>query len=77
MEAVEEGAMIDIQNIGETAGVVWQYLQEHDRATLTTLTRAVGAHSDIILMAVGWLAREGKLAFTQEARSVYVQLIDR
>jgi hypothetical protein len=53
--------MIDAQTIGDTAGEVWQYLKEHDGTTLTTLVRTVGAPSEAVLMAVGWLAREGKL----------------
>jgi hypothetical protein len=66
--------MIDNQNIGETAGVVWQFLEEHGRTTLTTVVRAIGVHSDMVLMAVGWLAREGKVELVQEKRSVYIQL---
>ncbi len=69
--------MIDNQNIGESAGVVWQYLKEHGRTTLTTLQRGIGAHSDAVLMAVGWLAREGKVELAQEKRSVYIQLTEK
>ncbi len=67
--------MIDNQSIGETAGVVWQYLKEHGRTTLTTLQRGIGAPSEAVLMAVGWLAREGKVELQQEKRSVYIKLI--
>jgi hypothetical protein len=69
--------MIEIQTIGETAGIVWQYLKEHGTTTLTTLVRAIGAHSDAVLMAVGWLAREGKVELLQEKRTVYVRLIEK
>lgn len=68
--------MIDTKIIGETAGVIWQYLHEHGRTTLTTLVRALGAQSDAVVMAVGWLAREGKVELEQEKRSIYVVLTE-
>jgi len=68
--------MIDTQTIGETAGVVWQYLKEHGRTTLTTLERGISSPTEAVLMAVGWLAREGKLELSQEKRTVYIQLTE-
>jgi hypothetical protein len=72
-----EGARIDSQTIGETAGEVWQYLKEHGGTSLTTLVRAIGALSEAVLMAVGWLARAGKLELSQEKRSVHVRLVEK
>jgi len=69
--------MIDVQTVGETAGVVWQYVKGHGRTTLTTLERGIGAPSEVVLMAVGWLAREGKVELSQEKRSVYVKLTEK
>lgn len=68
--------MIDTQTIGETAGVVWQYLKERGRTTLTTLERGINSPTEAVLMAVGWLAREGKLELSQEKRTVYIRLIE-
>jgi hypothetical protein len=68
--------MITIQSIGETAGEVWQYLKEHDGITLTTLVRAIGQPSEGVLMAVGWLAREGKLELSQEKRTITIRLAE-
>jgi len=68
--------MIDNQSIGETAGVVWQYLKEQGRTPLTTLQRGIGAPSDAVLMAVGWLAREGKVELKQEKRTVNIKLTE-
>ena len=69
--------MVDIQTVGETAGVVWQYLTDHGRTTLTTLERGIGAPRESVLMGVGWLAREGKVELSQERRSVYVRLVEK
>lgn len=46
--------------IGLCAGEVWRYLDKHDgKAALKALFSGIEAPKDTILMAVGWLAREG------------------
>jgi hypothetical protein len=52
--------------IGEAAGRIWQYLAEHDEATLPQLQRGTTLPERLLLMGVGWLAREDKLSFVQE-----------
>ena len=44
-----------IQPVGETAGKVWRYLNENRKASLNQLKRGVGADSNLILQAIGWL----------------------
>jgi hypothetical protein len=69
--------MINTLTIGETAGVVWQYLKDHGKSTLTAVEKAVPAPAGAVPMAVGWLAREGKLELAQEKRSVYLKLTEK
>jgi hypothetical protein len=52
--------------IGEAAGRIWQYLAEHGEATLPQLQRGTTLPERLLLMGVGWLAREDKLCFVQE-----------
>jgi len=52
--------------IGEAAGRIWQYLAEHDEATLRQLQRGTRLPERLLHMGVGWLAREDKLCFVQE-----------
>ena len=52
--------------IGEAAGRIWQYLVEHGEATLPQLQRGITLPERLLLMGVGWLAREDKLGFVQE-----------
>jgi hypothetical protein len=66
--------MITTQTIGETAGNIWQYLKDHGKSPLKTIEKDVDAPAGMVLMAVGWLAREGKLELQQEKRSLYVWL---
>ncbi|MEM2933818.1 MAG: winged helix-turn-helix domain-containing protein [Methanocellales archaeon] len=54
--------------IGETAGIVWRYLQKHGRTPITKLISDVSFEAKIekntVYMAIGWLARENKLNFS-------------
>ena len=52
--------------IGEAAGRIWQYLVEHGEGTLPQLQRGTTLPERLVLMGVGWLAREDKLCFVQE-----------
>jgi len=53
--------------IGLCAGEVWNYLDAHDgHATLGALLSGIDAPRDTILMAVGWLAREGHVLMKRE-----------
>jgi hypothetical protein len=49
--------------IGETAGRVWQVLQEHDNLDVTRLAKLVKEKEALIHQAIGWLAREDKIEF--------------
>lgn len=48
-----------ITEIGITAGHIWHYLDEKKQTTLEELVKNLGENREIILMSLGWLAREG------------------
>jgi hypothetical protein len=52
--------------IGKATGQIWQYLAEHGETTLPQLQRGTTLSERLMLMGVGWLAREDKLCFVQE-----------
>jgi len=56
---------IDSEPIGETAGVLWQILSEEGPASFASLIQEIGVPESLFYMAVGWLAREGKVEFEQ------------
>lgn len=60
--------------IGAAAGGVWQALHDRGPMTLAALKKGSGSPPDVTLMAVGWLAREGKLGFTASGKTVKVLL---
>ena len=54
-----------VDQIGDTAGLVWHYLNANESCSLTQLAKDIDAPRDVIMQAVGWLAREGKLAIEE------------
>ncbi len=48
-----------ITEIGITAGDIWHYLEKHGTATLTALVKNTSQPKELVLMSLGWLAREG------------------
>lgn len=49
--------------IGNNAGAIWNALQ-NGGLTLKALKKATKLKNDDLYLALGWLAREGKLNFT-------------
>lgn len=65
----------DVQTeIGFAAGDVYRYLSEHGETNLTALTRALAHPNRRIDQALGWLAREDKVAFHKVKRTTMVGL---
>ena len=48
-----------ITEIGIAAGDIWHYLDERGSATLDQLAKGIGKPKELLLMSLGWLAREG------------------
>ena len=57
-----------IDEIGDTAGAVWHCLHEGGPRSVTQLTKEIDAPRDLLMQAVGWLARENKLSIEEDAR---------
>ena len=63
-----------IHDIGETAGSIWRTLEEEGPLRLSTLKKQIKVADALFYMAVGWLARENKLAFEAEGRGFTVRV---
>jgi len=50
-----------ITEIGIAAGDIWHYLDEKGSATLDELVRHTRKDRSLLLMSLGWLAREGHI----------------
>ncbi len=62
--------------LGDSAGRLWHYLSKKKKAqTPAAAAKALNLKSADVDRAIGWLAREGKLAFQKDARgSVRISL---
>lgn len=63
--------------IGHAAGAVWHYLHEHGPTTIGKLKQGTRLSDHILGLALGWLAREDKLTFVRDKRSLQVSLKKR
>ncbi len=63
-----------VWKIGETAGKVWHVLNDHDKISVTRLVSEVDAPRDLVLQAIGWLAREEKIDICRLRSGRFVSL---
>ena len=62
-----------ITKIGENAGLIWNALQNGAQG-LKALKKATKLKNDELFLALGWLAREGKLTFEEKEADLFVAL---
>lgn len=60
--------------IGTTAGEVWKVLHEQGPMPMGRLVKAINRPRDLVMQAVGWLAREDKLLFEDDKKRRLVRL---
>lgn len=54
--------------------MIWQVLNSKSALSLAQLKKEVKGNSPLFDWAIGWLAREDKIAITREKRSIRVRL---
>ena len=64
----------DISQIGETAGVIWHLLDERGPLSMAQIVKQTGEARDLVMLALGWLAREDKIVIDAESRGRTVGL---
>jgi Winged helix-turn-helix domain (DUF2582) len=62
------------EEIGVTAGAIWQTLNGNGEMSLAALKKEVNGKSPLIDWAIGWLAREDKIVLSRQKRSYYIRL---
>jgi Winged helix-turn-helix domain (DUF2582) len=72
---LEAAEMSYVDEIGSTAGTVWGFLVRSGPASLSAVEKGVDAPRQLVAMAIGWLAREGKVAVDREQRSIRIRLL--
>lgn len=66
-----------MEEIGETAGAIWKTLSEKGEMPVTRLRNSSGLGPTLFLLGLGWLAREGKIAFRSEENKTIVSLVEK
>jgi winged helix-turn-helix protein DUF2582 len=64
------------EEIGTTAGAIWQALNTNGELSLPSLKQHVGGKAPIFDWALGWLAREDKVVIARHQKSYRVRLND-
>ncbi len=55
-----------ITEIGIVAGEIWHFLDKIEETSLPELLKGINKPKEIILMSLGWLAREGHVVLKHE-----------
>ncbi|RKY36249.1 MAG: hypothetical protein DRP78_04135 [Candidatus Omnitrophota bacterium] len=55
-----------IMEIGIVAGDIWHYLDEHGDILVSEIVKVIEQPESLILMSLGWLAREGHVILSGE-----------
>ena len=63
-----------ITEIGIVAGDIWHYLDQHKSAKLTEIVSGIDKNRNVVLMSLGWLAREGHVIMEEVGGDYQVSL---
>jgi hypothetical protein len=64
-----------IEDIGNAAGEIWRFLeQQTEPVNLTTLKKNVPLSSSLLMMGLGWLAREDKVSIESSEASYKISI---
>ena len=63
-----------ITEIGIAAGDIWHDLDQHGELSLAQLTRNIDKSRDLLLMSLGWLAREGHIVLKESGPDFFASL---
>ena len=76
LKTQKAGTQCNLAEMGQVAGQLWHCLCDNGKIGLTELERKMEAAPTLTHMAIGWLAREGKVDLAQEGRSIKVWLTE-
>jgi hypothetical protein len=63
------------EKIGTNAGIIWTYLDAEGNKSLKDIKKACKLTEKDMYAALGWLAREGKIAFNELKDDLQVCLL--
>lgn len=66
-----------VDQIGGSAGTIWHALHKDGPMSVAKLVETVELNRDLVMQAIGWLAREGKLHITETKRGRILSLSEQ
>ena len=66
-----------ITEIGIVAGEIWHHLDDSGVATLDQLAKSLKRPKELILMSLGWLAREGHIILESSHSNFTAKLVEK
>jgi hypothetical protein len=63
-----------IIEIGIVAGEIWHFLDQHGEIKFSRMVSEIERPRDLLLMSIGWLAREGHVILEQQGGDYKVAL---
>ncbi len=64
------------EKVIEAAGKTWRYLGQNGQTNVAQLGRAIKEKDEVVLQAIGWLAREDKINYSIKNRRTFVSLVE-
>ena len=71
-----KGEKILKEKVIETAGKAWRFLGQNGQTNVAQLAKSLKEKDEVVLQAVGWLAREDKIDYTIKNRRTFVSLVE-
>ncbi len=62
------------ETIGSNAGLIWATLEEKGETNVKAVKRTTKLKEKELNLALGWLAREGKVVFKEDGKELFVAL---
>ncbi len=63
------------ETIGTNAGIVWNALEKNKEQSLSALEKATKLKKEDLLLALGWLFKEGKVNCETVGKTIKISLI--
>lgn len=62
-------------DINANSGIVWNLLVEQGALPVRKIGELTGFREIMIVLALGWLAKENKIRFFEQSETIYVEAI--
>ncbi len=64
------------EKVIEAAGKTWKYLGQNGETNVIALSKSLSEKPEVVMQAVGWLAREDKIHYSVKNRRTFVSLVE-